>query len=379
MQIDCVPDGATALARLRAVHAESRPYALAILDYQMPGMDGLELARLIKADLALAPTRLIMLSSVSQRGRMGAAQQANFEAVLTKPVRQSHLYNCLLSAVGTSVSAVVHSQVLPLQKGTPAELHARVLVVEDNAVNQKVAVRLLEKLGCRIDVAANGREAVKLLEDLSYDVVFMDCQMPEMDGFEATAVIRQREATTGGHVPIIAMTANAMQGDREHCLAAGMDDYVSKPVTLETLAAAARKWAAPTPSPANARPDPAASPASRGPALDVAAVAALRDLGGEDTLFVHDPDRGVRQDAVADMATPARRCRHGQCHGSGARRPHPHVDERLHRCPPDVRAVRRAAALGRTGRWRARRARHPARHGIRARPEGDRREWPQVA
>jgi CheY-like chemotaxis protein/HPt (histidine-containing phosphotransfer) domain-containing protein len=276
---------------------------LAILDYQMPGMDGLELARLIKADLALAPTRLIMLSSVSQRGRMGAAQQANFAAVLTKPVRQSHLYNCLLSVVGTSVSAVVRSQVLPLQKGTPATLHARVLVVEDNAVNQKVAVRLLEKLGCRIDVAANGREAVKLLEDLSYDVVFMDCQMPEMDGFEATAVIRQREATTGGHVPIIAMTANAMQGDREYCLAAGMDDYVSKPVTLETLAAAARKWAAPTPSPADAGPDPAASPASGGPALDVTAVAALRDLGGEDTLFVHDLIEAFVQDAVADMAT----------------------------------------------------------------------------
>jgi two-component system, sensor histidine kinase and response regulator len=110
-------------------------------------------------------------------------------------------------------------------------------------VNQKVAVRLLEKLGCRVDVAANGLEAVELLADLAYDLVFMDCQMPEMDGFEATRTIRQREASSGHHVPIIAMTANAMQGDSEQCLAAGMDDYLSKPVSFEALAAAARKWA----------------------------------------------------------------------------------------------------------------------------------------
>ena len=121
------------------------------------------------------------------------------------------------------------------------------LVVEDNVVNQKVAVRLLEKLGCRVDVAANGLEAVELLAELAYDVVFMDCQMPEMDGFEATRTIRQREASSGHHVPIIAMTANAMQGDSEQCLAAGMDDYLSKPVSFEALAAAARKWAAVSP------------------------------------------------------------------------------------------------------------------------------------
>ena len=114
-------------------------------------------------------------------------------------------------------------------------------------VNQKVAVRLLEKLGCRVDVAANGLEAVELLAELAYDLVFMDCQMPEMDGFEATRTIRQREASSGHHVPIIAMTANAMQGDSEQCLAAGMDDYLSKPVSFEALAAAARKWASVSP------------------------------------------------------------------------------------------------------------------------------------
>jgi signal transduction histidine kinase/DNA-binding response OmpR family regulator len=244
MQIDCVADGAAALARLRAAHAEGRPYALAILDYQMPGMDGLELAEAIMADPALARTRLIMLSSVSQHAHGTAVQRASIAATLSKPVRQSSLFNCLLSVMGATARPVLPSPSASRWEEAQAPLHARALVVEDNVVNQKVAVRLLEKLGCRVDVAANGLEALELLAKLAYDVVFMDCQMPEMDGFEATGVIRQREASSGQHVPIIAMTANAMQGDAEQCLAAGMDDYLSKPVTFEALATAARKWAA---------------------------------------------------------------------------------------------------------------------------------------
>jgi CheY-like chemotaxis protein len=243
MQIECVADGATALSRLRAAHAEGRPYALAILDYQMPGMDGRELAETIMADPALARTRLIMLSSVSQSGHGTAAQRAGIAAMLTKPVRQSHLFSCLLSVMGATERPALPSPGAGRSAEAQAPLHARVLVVEDNVVNQKVAVRLLEKLGCRVDVAANGLEAVELLAELAYDLVFMDCQMPEMDGFEATRTIRQREASSGHHVPIIAMTANAMQGDSEQCLAAGMDDYLSKPVSFEALAAAARKWA----------------------------------------------------------------------------------------------------------------------------------------
>jgi two-component system sensor histidine kinase/response regulator len=253
MQIDCVADGAAALARLRAAHAEGRPYALAILDHQMPGMDGLELAEAIAADSAMAATRLIMLSSVSQRRHGTAAQRAGIAAMLTKPVRQSSLFSCLLSVFAATGHATLSSPTALPWKEAPAPLHARVLVVDDNVVNQKVAVRLLEKLGCRVDVAANGLEAVELLAELAYDVVFMDCQMPEMDGFEATGLIRQREASSGLHVPIIAMTANAMQGDTEQCLTAGMDDYLSKPVTFEALATAARKWAA-TPSQRSPRP-----------------------------------------------------------------------------------------------------------------------------
>jgi two-component system sensor histidine kinase/response regulator len=245
MHASCVIDGVTALARLRAAHAEGQPYDLAILDYQMPGMDGLELARAIKADPVLAPTRMVLLSSISQRGQRVAAQQAGIAAALTKPVRQSHLYNCLISVMSATATPTVVSPLTQRQEEAPLQIHVRVLVAEDNVINQKVAVRLLEKLGCRIDVVANGQEAVTMLAQFAYDVVFMDCQMPEMDGFAATAAIRRREASTGRHVPIIAMTANAMQGDREDCLAAGMDDYVSKPVSFNSLVAMVQKWGAP--------------------------------------------------------------------------------------------------------------------------------------
>jgi two-component system sensor histidine kinase/response regulator len=206
-------------------------------------MDGLELAQAIKADPNLAPIRMILLSSVSQRGQWSAAQQASIAAALTKPVGQSQLYNCLLTVMGAAAEPTVVSPATRRQGGAQIQRHVRVLVVEDNVINQKGALRLLEKLGCRIDVAANGWEAVTMLAQFAYDIVFMDCQMPEMDGLAATAAIRQREASTGQHVPIIAMTANAMQGDREDCLAAGMDDYVSKPVTVDSLVAMLRKGA----------------------------------------------------------------------------------------------------------------------------------------
>jgi CheY-like chemotaxis protein len=209
----------------------------------MPRMDGLELAQAIKAEPNLAPIRMILLSSVSQRGQWSAAQQAGIAAALTKPVRQSQLYNCLLTVMGAAAEPTVVSPATRRQGGAQIQRHVRVLVVEDNVINQIGALRLLEKLGCRIDVAADGWEAVTMLAQFAYDIVFMDCQMPEMDGLAATAAIRQREASTGQHVPIIAMTANAMQGDREDCLAAGMDDYVSKPVTVDSLVAMLRKGA----------------------------------------------------------------------------------------------------------------------------------------
>jgi len=212
---------------------------------QMPGMDGLALARAIKADPALASVHLIILSSVSQRGQVATAQQAGIAAFLTKPVRQSHLYKCLTTILGAAARRTGVAPIPNGQEKARLPIHARVLVAEDNVINQKVVVRLLEKLGCRVDVAANGHEAITMLAQLAYDLVLMDCQMPEMDGFAATTAIRQREADSGQHTPIIAMTANAMQGDREYCLAAGMDDYISKPVKFDALAAMLRKWSPP--------------------------------------------------------------------------------------------------------------------------------------
>jgi two-component system sensor histidine kinase/response regulator len=247
MQVDCLADGPSALARLQAAHRNGTPYKLAILDMQMPIMDGLQLARAIKADPDLAPLRLIMLSSFSQRGQVEIAQHAGVAAYLTKPVRQSQLYNGIVTAMSPPSEPQPMTLVTRQSLAEPrAEGRTRVLLAEDNIVNQKLAVRMLEKFGCRVDAVANGREVVEALTRMAYPLIFMDCQMPEMDGYDATAAIRARETLTGGRIPIIAMTANALPGDRERCLQAGMDDYVSKPIKVEDLLEMLRKWTKPT-------------------------------------------------------------------------------------------------------------------------------------
>jgi CheY-like chemotaxis protein len=206
-----------------------------ILDAHLPDMDGIAVAQAIKSDPALADIHVILLTPIGC-GKSDEAQQAGFAAYLPKPIRQLQLYECLARVLGNaSALSATQATTRPILRNAPAPISGCILVVEDNAVNQKVAVRLLEKLGCRVDVAANGREALAMLSQLAYHVVLMDCQMPEMDGFAATAAIRQLELSTGRHVPIIAMTANAMQGDRERCLAAGMDGYLSKPMRADDL------------------------------------------------------------------------------------------------------------------------------------------------
>jgi len=234
-----------ALNLLRAAQSAGDPYHIAILDQQMPIMDGEELARTIKADAELKNTVLVLLTSIGARGDAARMKEAGFSAYLTKSARASQLLNTLITVWAnqkrTSPAQFVthhsvgegHATIFPAEPVQPI-FRARVLMVEDNAVNQMVAARLLEKMGCRVDVAANGREAVEMASLLPYDAIFMDCQMPEMDGFEATQEIRRREGTSV-HRPIIAMTANAMQGDRERCLDAGMDDYISKPIRKTDL------------------------------------------------------------------------------------------------------------------------------------------------
>ncbi|MCP9439015.1 MAG: response regulator [Nitrospira sp.] len=240
--------GEEALECLRQAAERGEPFDLAIVDMHMPEMDGLQLARSIKADERISSTRLVLLTSMGRRGDAKMAQEAGFSAYLTKPIRQSQLIDCLVlvlagagfrdSQTDGSPAPLVTTHIVTEAR---ASLRGHVLLVEDNPVNQKVAVKMLEKLGCRVDVAGNGKEAVAALERIRYALVFMDCQMPEMDGFEATKLIREREGPDR-HTPIIAMTANAMAEDRDNCLNAGMDDFISKPVTAQILASVLNSW-----------------------------------------------------------------------------------------------------------------------------------------
>jgi CheY-like chemotaxis protein len=235
---------------LRSAVEQGEPYDLAILDIQMPEMDGIELAKKIKADRSISSIKLVMLSSIGRRGEGSEVRQAGAEAYLTKPVKQSQLYDALAAVMNKPEKEAAAPEKEEKQlvtshslKEAKARSLARILVVEDNAINQKVAVKMLERLGYRADVAGNGLEAVEALSRIPYSAVLMDVQMPEMDGYEATAEIRRREKKSEDrHTPVIAMTANAMEGDREKALEAGMDDYVSKPVKAEELDAVLEHW-----------------------------------------------------------------------------------------------------------------------------------------
>ena len=252
-------DGQSALAMLSEAAECGESYDLALLDLDMPEMDGMELAHKIKADPAISSTKLILLTSSGLRGEAEQARRVGFAAYLTKPVRQSQLYDAIAivmsmpldTATGESSESEEEQIVTRYNlKHERDDAHARpsrgrVLVAEDNAVNQKVAVMMLERLGYRADVAANGEEAVESLSRIPYAAVLMDVQMPEMDGYEATAEIRRREEGERRHTPVIAMTANAMKGDREQALQAGMDDYIPKPVKLEELEAVLAHWVSP--------------------------------------------------------------------------------------------------------------------------------------
>ena len=285
-------NGHKALEMLRAAAERGEPYDVAILDMQMPGMDGLMLAGAIKDSPAIASTRLILLTSMGQRGDGEQARRAGIEAYLTKPVRQSQLYDALATVMGTheALASSPSAETRLITRHTSDEARARssfrILLAEDNSVNQKVAVRMLEKLGYHADVAANGLEALDALSRIPYAAVLMDVQMPEMDGYEATAEIRNRERDGGRHTPIIAMTANAMQGDREKALEAGMDDYVPKPVKREELGAVLDRWIAEDYAlEEKAETIPASldgsSPASEEAPLDHEVLQSLRELGDE--------------------------------------------------------------------------------------------------
>lgn len=237
-------DGPMALEKMREAVLWNKPFPLAILDMQMPGMDGAELGTRIKKDPTLRDTQLVMMTSIGQRGDAKRMEKIGFSAYLTKPVRQSDLLESLQAVLGSEGTPEAPPPLLT--RHSIRELRSstfRILVAEDNVTNQFVALGILKKLGFSADAVANGEEAIKALETIPYDLVLMDCQMPEMDGYRATGVIRSADSAVLNHeIPIIAMTANAMQGDREKCLAARMDDYITKPVKPKGLAEILDKW-----------------------------------------------------------------------------------------------------------------------------------------
>jgi signal transduction histidine kinase/CheY-like chemotaxis protein len=229
-------DAASALAEMKKAEQTGKPYDVVLTDGQMPGMDGFELSRRVKENSLLTDTIVIMLTSMGLRGDIARCKKLGLSGYLVKPVKQSELLDAIvlvLAGKGQEDRRGIVTQHIIREERYQRRL--KILLAEDNYINQRVVVRILEKEGHKVTVADNGQKAVDLLESNVFDLVLMDVQMPEMDGFEATEFVRQREASTGGHMPIIAMTAHAMKGDRERCLEAGMDDYISKPVDPQKL------------------------------------------------------------------------------------------------------------------------------------------------
>jgi len=246
------------LEATRGAAREGKPFDVVLLDFQMPEMDGLGFLRELRAEASTAATRCVILSSMGDR--LPEAETLDVAAWLPKPIRRAQLCALLAQDSDTRVTQ-------PQRDAQPTATgrSARVLVVEDNVVNQKVALRVLANLGINAQLAEDGAEAVARLKSEPFDLVFMDCQMPVMDGYEATAGIR-----AFSQVPIIAMTAHALAGDRERCLLSGMDDYITKPIKREVVAAALERWLslskpAPGPREANAGPTPFVKTASRTP------------------------------------------------------------------------------------------------------------------
>jgi CheY-like chemotaxis protein len=239
---DEAPDGHTALALMRRAQHDGVPYALVFVDHDMPGMDGETFASHVRADPAIAGTALVMLTSIGGVAEARRMESIGFAAYLVKPIRHGSLEECVRrvlhdteSGKSTSAAGIITNGKL----ATPQKQNdSLILVAEDNAVNQRVAAGLLKKLGYRFEMASDGNEAVRMAGEREYDLILMDCQMPNCDGYEASGILRGRDVD----VPIVAMTANAMTGDRERCLDAGMDDFLTKPVSPTALGEILKLW-----------------------------------------------------------------------------------------------------------------------------------------
>jgi two-component system sensor histidine kinase/response regulator len=225
---------AEALAELRSGFRQGKPYELLLSDVNMPDTDGFALLEQIRRDPSLSDIPAILLTSGDRPEDAARCRELNIEQRLMKPIKQSELYEAVVEALGMepSKAGVAEPVAAPAE---PATRPLRILLAEDSLVNQRLAVGLLERHGHRVAIANNGRQALEMAEGNGFDVILMDVQMPELDGLEATRLLREREQQTGRHIPIVAMTAHALKGDRERCLAAGMDEYVAKPVRERQL------------------------------------------------------------------------------------------------------------------------------------------------
>ena len=278
-----VTDGPAALQALRSARDREQPFALALLDMCMPGMDGLELYGHIREDASLQMKAVLMLSSSDHGSQANRCRQMGVDSYLVKPVRQDELQDAVLLVLGKARAAVASEEAaLPVLSGPPL----RVLLAEDNPVNQEVATALLAHLGCHVTTVDNGLKAVQAAQEQEFDLVFMDVQMPEMSGLEATAKIRQLEQQSGKHLPIVAMTAHALKGDNERCRQAGMDDYITKPISGARVAAIISRII----------------PVSAGEAAAVATPATSDDTAAEATRVSPDPS------AAVDLADLVQRC-----------------------------------------------------------------------
>jgi two-component system, sensor histidine kinase and response regulator len=235
MKPHCVESAQGGLDALALAHGECRPFSLIILDCQMPDMDGFTMAEKIRQNPDFSSTRIVMLTSAGTRGDGARCAQLGIEAYLLKPAKPSELFGSMCMVMGINREADESIPLVTQHTLREARKNLRILVAEDNLVNQRLALRMLERQGHSVTLANNGREAVDMAGGAAFDLILMDIQMPVLGGFEATAAIRQHQERTGSRIPIIALTANAMKGDRERCLEAGMDGYLSKPIHSQEL------------------------------------------------------------------------------------------------------------------------------------------------
>ena len=311
MRVDAVAGGAAGLEALAQAHETHHPFAVVVVDGQMPEMDGFEVARRIRSDRRFDGVRIIMLTSMGRPGDVTRSRKTGVAAYLTKPVKHSDLLDAIVTLFGAA-----GAERAPAPRSRGPERKLRILLAEDNAVNRRLVRSIMRKRGHELLAVEDGRRAVRAVTRAKrpYDLVLMDVQMPEMGGIEATAAIRQHERTAGGHVPIVAMTAHAMSGDREHCLRAGMDGYLSKPVRADELIDTVERHAAAGRNP-DAATGSAAAPvaASEGLELEVA----LTHVNG-DRRLLREIARLFLADSPRTLATLRRAVRAGDAAGTRA-------------------------------------------------------------